>query len=156
MSPAPTSLGSAWQPSWGCLVSAGQEPLPLLSHSTHFQLQLCTFYRRLTEWGLLPNGQNQTLLDKALPGPAWWCSPLVLSCSLPVWRGSAGGEQESSAHHPCWGVRGSSREGEPASTQLGVRGQAEPSQTSPALGRVPGAGIVPSHREELMKRFGCC
>lgn len=90
-----TSSGSAWRLSWGCLVSGGQEPLPLLSHPTHFQLRLCTFCRRLTEWGLLPNGQKQTLLDKVLPAPAWWCSPRL--CLAVYLYGEAAREESRKA-----------------------------------------------------------
>lgn len=138
---------------WG----PGTSARPVPPHLFPAVKKLHTFCKSLTKWGLLPNGQNQTLLDDVPPASAWQCSPPALSCSLPVWRGSTGGEQESPACHPRWGVRGAPREGEPGSTWLGGTGRAEPNHTSPASWRVPGAaGIIPSHQEELMKRFGCC
>lgn len=114
--------------------------------------KMYTFCKSFTKWRLLPNRQNQIPLGDVPPAPARQCSPPALSCSLPVRRGGAGGEQESPARHPCWRVRGTSREGEPGSTWLGVMGWVEPSCTSPALG----AGIVALHQEKLMKHFGCC
>lgn len=56
----------------------GTSAHPIPPHMLPAVEKLHSFCKSLTKWGLLPNGQNQTLLDNMLPAPAQQWPPLAV------------------------------------------------------------------------------
>lgn len=98
-------------------------PVPLHTPSASF-----TQVSPRAEGGTPPSRQRQTLVDNLFT--------TALPCSVPVRRGGPRGEQENPTCHPCRGVRGTPREGEPGfvgwemgallQPNLGARGSEPP------------------------------